>query len=185
MLQLSFFISKRLSRSKQTTFSKLIVRIATLAVAISVTVMLLAIAISRGYKKQVSKKLVGFQSHIVINNASQNQSFTSEPIERNTDIENFMSAENGFTHFQKYAIKAGIIKTENDFQGIVLKGVDAQFDFNFLNKSLIAGNIPKFDSSKTSTEILISSSLAQKLGFTIGSGVYVYFIQDPPRVRKF
>jgi lipoprotein-releasing system permease protein len=184
-LQLSFFISKRLSQSKQTSFSKLIVRIATLAVAISVTVMLLAIAISRGYKEQVSQKLSNFQSHILINNLDQNQSYQSLPIEGNVDVEQFINAKNGFKHFQKYAIKAGIIKTENDFQGIVLKGVDEHFDFTYLKNSLKAGNIPKLDTLKLSNQILISSSLAQKLGFKVGEGIFVYFIQDPPRVRKF
>ncbi len=184
-MQLSFFISKRLSQSKQTSFSKLIVRIATLAVAISVTVMLLAIAISRGYKQQVSKKLSNFQSHILINNLDQNQSYQSLPIEGNADVEQFINAKNGFKHYQKYAIKAGIIKTENDFQGIVLKGVDAHFDFTYLKNSLIAGNIPKLDTLKLSNQILLSSSLAQKLGFKVGDGIFVYFIQDPPRVRKF
>jgi len=184
-LQLSYFISKRLSQSKQTSFSKLIVRIATLAVAISVTVMLLAIAISRGYKEQVSQKLSNFQSHIIINNLDQNQSYQSLPIEGNADVEQFINTKNGFKHFQKYAIKAGIIKTENDFQGIVLKGVDAQFDFTYLKNSLIAGNIPKLDTIKLSNQILLSSSLAQKLGFKVGDGIFVYFIQDPPRVRKF
>jgi lipoprotein-releasing system permease protein len=184
-LQLSFFISKRLSQSKQTSFSKLIVRIATLAVAISVTVMLLAIAISRGYKQQVSQKLASFQSHILVNNLDQNQSYQSLPIEGNADVEQFMNPKNGFKHVQKYAIKAGIIKTENDFQGIVLKGVDSQFDFTYLKSCITAGNVPVFDSAKLSTEILISSSLAQKLGFKVGDGVFVYFIQEPPRVRKF
>ena len=184
-MQLSYFISKRLSQSKQTSFSKLIVRIATLAVAISVTVMLLAIAISRGYKEQVSQKLSNFQSHIIINNLDQNQSYQSLPIEGNADVEQFINAKNGFKHFQKFAIKAGIIKTENDFQGIVLKGVDAQFDFTYLKNSLIAGNIPKLDTIKLSNQILLSSSLAQKLGFKVGDGIFVYFIQDPPRVRKF
>jgi lipoprotein-releasing system permease protein len=184
-LQLSFFISKRLSQSKQTSFSQLIVRIATLAVAISVTVMLLSIAISRGYKEQVSQKLSNFQSHILINNLDQNQSYQSLPIEGNTDVEQFINSKNGFKHFQKYAIKAGIIKTENDFQGIVLKGVDSQFDFTYLQKSLIDGKIPKLDSVKLSNQILLSSSLAQKLGFKVGDGIFVYFIQDPPRVRKF
>ncbi len=184
-MQLSYFISKRLSQSKQTSFSKLIVRIATLAVAISVTVMLLAIAISRGYKQQVSQKLSNFQSHILINNLDQNQSYQSLPIEGNADVEQFINAKNGFQHFQKYAIKAGIIKTENDFQGIVLKGVDVHFDFTYLKNSLIAGNIPKLDTLKLSNQILLSSSLAQKLGFKVGDGIFVYFIQDPPRVRKF
>ena len=184
-MQLSFFISKRLSQSKQTSFSKLIVRIATLAVAISVTVMLLAIAISRGYKEQVSQKLSNFQSHILINNLDQNQSYQSLPIEGNVDVEQFINSKNGFKHFQKYAIKAGIIKTENDFQGIVLKGVDEHFDFTYLKNSLKAGNIPKLDTLKLSNQILISSSLAQKLGFKVGEGIFVYFIQDPPRVRKF
>ncbi len=184
-MQLSFFISKRLSQSKQTSFSQLIVRIATLAVAISVTVMLLSIAISRGYKEQVSQKLSNFQSHILINNLDQNQSYQSLPIEGNTDVEQFINSKNGFKHFQKYAIKAGIIKTENDFQGIVLKGVDSQFDFTYLQKSLIDGKIPKLDSVKLSNQILLSSSLAQKLGFKVGDGIFVYFIQDPPRVRKF
>lgn len=184
-MQLSYFISKRLSQSKQTSFSKLIVRIATLAVAISVTVMLLAIAISRGYKEQVSQKLSNFQSHILINNLDQNQSYQSLPIEGNADVEQFINAKNGFKHFQKYAIKAGIIKTENDFQGIVLKGVDSQFDFTYLKNSIIAGNIPKLDTVKLSNQILLSSSLAQKLEFKVGDGIFVYFIQNPPRVRKF
>jgi len=147
--------------------------------------MLLAIAISRGYKHQVSQKLSSFQSHILVNNLDQNQSYQSLPIEENAEVEQFLIPKNGFKHFQKYAIKAGIIKTENDFQGIVLKGVNDKFDFTYLKNCITAGSIPVFDSAKLSSEILISSSLAQKLSFKVGNGVFVYFIQDPPRVRKF
>jgi len=147
--------------------------------------MLLAIAISRGYKQQVSQKLSSFQSDIVINNLDLNLSYQSAPIQSNSDVEQFLNTKNGFKHFQKYAIKAGIIKTENDFQGIVLKGVDNQFDFNFLRESIVSGSIPKFDSNQMSNEILLSASLANKLGFKVGDGIFVYFIQDPPRVRKF
>ncbi|MES2656317.1 MAG: FtsX-like permease family protein [Bacteroidota bacterium] len=184
-MQLSFFISKRLSQSKQTSFSKLIVKIATLAVAISIAVMLLAVAISRGYQQQVKAKLAGFQSHIVINNLDQNQSYESFPIEQNKTVEQFLSTQNGFKHFQKYGIKTGIIKTENDFQGVVLKGIDSTFDWSFIKKSLIAGSLLNINSHKTSNEIIISSSLAQKLGFKIGDAIMIYFIQEPPRVRKF
>ncbi len=147
--------------------------------------MLLAIAISRGYKQQVSQKLSSFQSDIVINNLDLNLSYQSAPIQSNNDVEQFLNTKNGFKHFQKYAIKAGIIKTENDFQGIVLKGVDNQFDFNFLRESIVSGSIPKFDSNQMSNEIMLSASLANKLGFKVGDGIFVYFIQDPPRVRKF
>ena len=184
-MQLSFFISKRLSQSKQTSFSKLIVRIATIAVAISIAVMLLSVAISRGYQQQVKEKLAGFQSHIIINNLDQNQSVESLPITRNKDVELFLTAGNGFKHFQKYGLKTGIIKTENDFQGIVIKGVDSSFDWKFIKNSLKAGSILDLSSQKMGNQIIISSFLAQKMGFKVGDALMVYFIQDPPRVRKF
>jgi lipoprotein-releasing system permease protein len=170
--------------AKGSGFSKLIINLATSAVCVSVMVMILAIAIVKGYQHEVRDKLIGFNAPIQISHLDLNNSFESLPITRDTIFEYLTLKKSGITHLQKYATKAGIIKTENAFEGIVLKGVGNDYHFDFLNANLKEGIIPNFHDSGISQQILISAITARKLNFKVGDKLYIYFIQDPPRVRK-
>ncbi len=170
--------------AKGSGFSKLIINLATAAVCVSVMVMILAIAIVKGYQHEVRDKLVGFNAPIQISHLDLNNSFESLPISRDTIFEYLTQKKSNITYLQRYATKAGIIKTESAFEGIVLKGVGNDYHFDFLKANLKEGIIPSFQDSSTSQQILISAITARKLNFKLGDKLYIYFIQDPPRVRK-
>lgn len=173
------------SNRKQSGFSKLIINLAMSAVAVSVLVMILAICIVKGYQHQVRDKLTGFNAPIQVSSLDLNNSFESMPLERDSLLEHLIPLQEGVSFIQFYATKPGIIKTEDAFEGIVLKGVDSAYHWDFIQKHLVEGAVPSFSGEASSQEIVLSAITANRLHFNIGDAVYIYFIQDPPRVRKF
>jgi lipoprotein-releasing system permease protein len=191
-MKLSFFIAKRLMvqaplqiKRKQSGFSKLIINLAFSAVCVSVMVMILAICVVKGYQNQVKGKLAGFHAPIQLANLDLNKSFESVPLERDSLLEVLVPQQKGVVFLQSFATKAGIIKTEEAFEGIVLKGVGSDYNWDFLAKHLKEGALPLLNDSLVSPSILISRLTANRMQFKLGDALFVYFIQEPPRVRKF
>jgi lipoprotein-releasing system permease protein len=181
----SYFIARRLSSQKGSGSSQLIIRIAMGAVALSIAVMIMAIAIVKGYQSEIRSKIIGFSTHIQISHLDMNNSFETKPIYRDTLLEKLLKQQQDVSHLQPFAIKAGILKTKNDFAGVVLKGVDSTFDWRFLQQHLRQGNTLKFSSEETSTDMFISQTLANKLQLALNDKVLLYLAQEPPRVRRF
>lgn len=173
------------SKRKQSGFSKLIINLAFSAVCVSVMVMILAICVVKGYQNQVKGKLAGFHAPIQLANLDLNKSFESVPLERDSLLEVLVPQQKGVVFLQTFATKAGIIKTEEAFEGIVLKGVGSDYNWDFLAKHLKEGALPLLNDSQVSQEILISRLTANRMQFKLGDALFVYFIQEPPRVRKF
>lgn len=173
------------SKRKQSGFSKLIINLAFSAVCVSVMVMILAICVVKGYQNQVKGKLAGFHAPIQLANLDLNKSFESVPLERDSLLEVLVPQQNGVVFLQTFATKAGIIKTEEAFEGIVLKGVGSDYNWDFLAKHLKEGALPLLNDSQVSSAILISRLTANRMQFKLGDALFVYFIQEPPRVRKF
>ena len=146
--------------------------------------MIISMAIVKGYQLEIINKITGFSTHIQISKLDLNNSFETVPIPTDTVMEQLIAKQPGITHIQRIAIKAGIIKTSKEFEGVVLKGVDANYDWSFLKQYLIEGELPHFDST-VSNDILISSSLANRLHLKLHDGVTMFFVQDPPRARRF
>lgn len=172
------------SNGKKAGFSRLIINLAITAVCVSVMVMILAAAIVKGYQNEVRNKLVGFNAPLQITHLDLNNSFESLPIQRDTFLEYLSAKKEGVQFIQIYATKAGIIKTEKAFEGIVLKGVDPKFNWTFIAQHLKEGVLPSINDTASSQEILISAITAKRLNFKLGDPLYIYFIQNPPRVRK-
>ncbi len=190
-MNIGIFIAGRLmrrasvqSKGKASGFSKLIVNLAVSAVAVSIMVMILAVAIVKGYQKEVKDKIVGFHAPLQISHLAVNNSFESYPISRDSSLEIEVPNIEGVTHIQRYGTKAGIIKTEEAFEGIVLKGVDESYRWDFFKRNLVNGNVPDWNNNQLKSELFISLETSKKLQVKVGSEVLVYFIQDPPRVRK-
>ena len=185
----SIFIAKRLFTAKENNnnYTRPIIRIAILAIAISVAVMILSVFILSGFKDNISNKVIGFGSHIKITKFNNNQSFENDPIDFNVDIYDKIKNLDFVNHVNKYATKAGIIKNDVDIHGVVLKGVSGDYNWEFFKNNLISGDIPNIkDSTKiASNDILISESISKKLNIKLGEELVIYFIQNPARVRKF
>jgi lipoprotein-releasing system permease protein len=184
-LNLAYFISQRLSKKSDTGFSKLIVKIATLAVALSILVMIVAISISRGYQKEIQNKVIGFHGHIQIIPLDLNNSIEGLPIRKDSIFESVAKNYEGVVHFEPFATKTGIIKTKNDFKGVILKGIDSTYDWTFIRNNLKKGRVFSLSQNKVSNDVVISKTTADMLNLHLNDAMYVYFIQDPPRVRKF
>jgi lipoprotein-releasing system permease protein len=163
--------------------SRPFIRITTIAVALSLAIMIISIAVVTGFKKEISEKTIGFGSHIQILNYDSNRSYETRPISKNQDCIPKIKAIKGIRHIQVFALKPGIIKTDNDIQGVVFKGIGSDFDWSFFKKSLVEGNIFELSDTSTTNNTLISKTLALLLKLKVGDKFAMYFVQEPPRVR--
>ena len=160
------------------------VNIATFSVAVGLIVMLVALAVVTGFKYEIKEKLFGFGGHIFITNYDSNRSFESQPISINDTLLNEIRAIKDVKHVEFYATKGGIIKTNDNVQGALLKGVGPDFDWQFISSRLVEGEIFSVNDTSTTNQVLISRRMANSLFLKVGDSFEIYFIQDPPRVRK-
>jgi lipoprotein-releasing system permease protein len=186
-LNYELLIAKKIvsSRKDSTSISKPIVRIAVAGVAIGFAVMIVAIAIVTGFKKEIREKVIGFGAHIQVSNYDENNSYETRPVLRNDSFIKNLTTLKGVRHVEEFATKAGIIKTKTDIEGVVVKGVGSDYDWSYFQKHLIAGRIfTSTDTGKTN-DIIISKLTADRLKLKVNDDLITYFIQQPPRARKF
>ncbi|MEG1543824.1 MAG: FtsX-like permease family protein [Tannerellaceae bacterium] len=186
-MNLELFIARRIHFSKEgdRQVTPPAVRIAIVGIALGLAVMLLSVAIVIGFKKEVRNKVIGFGSHIQITNFDNNSSYESTPIAVSDTLMRDLRAFPGIRHVESFATKPGILKTDNDFEGRVLKGGDAGFDWTFFRNNLKEGNILTLDPKKSSTDVLISKYLSERVGLKVGDSFLTYFVQKEVRARKF
>lgn len=185
--QLELFIAQRIHFSKEgdRQVTPPAIRIAIIGIALGLAVMILSVAIVVGFKKEVRNKVIGFGSHIQITNFDNNSSYETTPIAVSDSLLQALKDFPGVRHVEGFATKMGIMKTDSDFQGIVLKGVDADYDWSFFRKNLKEGELPAIDPKKTSTEVVISRYLSDLMGVGVRDSFLTYFVQDNVRARKF
>lgn len=180
------FIAKRIYQSNdgQKQVSKPAVRIAMLGIAIGLAVMIVSVAVVIGFKREVREKMIGAGSHIHVGNFDSNQSYETQPIVTGDSLIQLISSQKGVEHVQRISTKPGIIKTGDNFQGIVLKGVGPEYDLSFFANCLIEGELPLFSDTVATNNVLISKTLADKLELTLDDKIYTYFIQEDIRARR-
>lgn len=162
------------------------IRIATAGVAIGLAVMIVSVSVVLGFKHTIRDKVIGFGSHITVTNFLALQDDRPYPISMNDSIMEVIKSIDGIKHVQRYAMKQGILKTENDFMGVMFKGVAEDYDTTFIHDNLMEGAVPKFSSEAGSNKILISKTNADKLGLKSGDRVFAYFINgNDVRARRF
>lgn len=186
-MNVEYFIAKRLFTAKEEnkSYTKPILRIAILAIALSVAVMLLSVMVVTGFKNDISDKIIGFGSHITISSFSDNQSYETEPIQISESLYTSILEDPEVKHISTFATKAGIIKTNDEILGVVLKGVASDYDWTFFNNNLVAGECFNVSDSIKTNQVLISENSANTLDLGVGDDLIMYFVQNPPRVRKF
>ncbi len=179
-------IAQRFLQKDKSNFSRPLVNIATYSIALGVLVMILAMSILRGFQKEIIQKAVGFGSHIVVSYYDVSNAYEQAPIETTRPIVEAIEKIGDVKHLQFFANKGGMIKTDSQIQGIVLKGVGKNFDSTFFTENLIEGRLFRFEDTLASNEIIISKTLADKLRFTLGDKVRTYFWQESNyRARAF
>jgi len=159
--------------------------IAVIGVALSLAVMIVSVSIVTGFKKEITNKIVGFGSHIQILNFDSNESYETQPIRKDQEFLSKLKAEPYVVNVQEFATKAGIIKSGSDIQGVVLKGIGSDFDWTFFRNYIIKGTTFTVTDSVRSNKVLISRYIANLLKMDVGDEFIMYFIQDPPRMRRF
>lgn len=190
-MNFEYFIARRIARSKdhKSSVSGPIIKIAIAAIAIGTIVMLIAIATGIGLQRKIKEKVSAFHGDIIISNYDTNFSFDSQiPISINQEFYPEFNLVPGIKHIQVTALKGGIIRTEETFEGVVVKGVNADYDFSHFEEYLTAGRLPDY-SGNLNAEILISEYLAKRLNLKLGDKVATYFVNNdserPTRTRGF
>lgn len=181
------FVAKRLFKNHENRkgASQLAVNIATGGVAIGIAVMIISVCVVLGFKQEIKDKLIGFGSHIQIQNYQSLISSESYPIAVNDSLLRIVRSTPNIAHWERTCYKAGILKTEEQFKGILLKGVAEEFDTTFIHKSLISGSLPRFNDQKASNEILISETAAKEMKLHTGDKISAYFFDNGIRARRF
>ncbi len=201
-----YFIAKKVSFSGKKSFSRLIIRIAIVAIALSLTVMIVSTALNQGFKYEITSKMFGFWGHIHINDNNYIRSQESKPINVHQDFYptladigsiryggtrgnyNFQkedkSTRGGIAHIQRYALKEGILESSTDIEGIVLKGVWKDFNWDFIGQYLVEGKPISFPDDAMSKEILISSTTANRLKLNVGDRLTVNFVNKNQEVNR-
>jgi len=181
-LNYELFIAKRIIAAKQykSSVSSPIIKIAIIAITIGIVIMMIAISTGIGLQLKIREKLAGFNGHIQITNFDTNNSgITLMPVSKNQDFyPNFSNVE-AVNKVQVFATKAGIIRTETDFEGIIFKGVSNDYDWSFFEEYLVKGTLPNY-SAEVSYEVLISSEISNRLKINLGDEFNMLFVKDNP-----
>ena len=186
-MNLPYFIAQRLIRGRRegTSFSRPINLIAIIGIALGLAVMILAVAILTGFKQQIREKVVGFGSNIQILNLDSNYSFETTPISEGQEFIDKIKKLPGIKHIQVFATNPGIIKTDEEIQGAVLKGIGSDFDWSYFRSSIVDGEVFTVTDTARTDKVIISRKISDMLHLRTGDSFAMNFVQDPPRMRKF
>ena len=187
-MNLPLFIARRIngSENQRREVSLPAIRIATIGVAIGLAVMIITVSVVFGFKHTIRDKVVGFGSHIQVENYLSQQLSDPVPIAISDSLMKTMKQLPGVRHIERYSLTQGILKTDDDFLGVVFKGVGSDYDVTFLSEHLVEGEMPKFTDGQSSYPLLISRMIADKLQLKAGQRIFAYFIgNDDVRARKF
>ena len=185
-MNIEYFIARRIAIKSERTFSKLIVRIAIGGVMLSLAVMMLSIAIIKGFKTEIREKVRGYVGDVRIFKLDNNNSFEQSPFVPLPKTLKYLASNEYVDYFQPYATKPAIISANDEVEGINFKGIDKTYNWGYIRKHLVTGAVIDFaDSAKAITQIMISQFTADRLKLKTGDDFIMHFVQNPPRRRKF
>jgi len=184
------FIARRIFFAKGTSrkFSESIVSFAVFGIAFGLFVMILSVAIVTGFKKEVRDKVIGFGSHIQIVNFDSNSSYETVPVSKDQKWLKEIRNMKGIKSVQSFATKPGIIKTDDEIHGIVLKGIGSDFDWSFFKENLTEGSVFSVSDTGKTNNVLISKQIALLLKLKVGDPLYTYFLNEETKsqtMRRF
>ena len=187
-MNLSYFISKRISQGNPDTdkggFSSIIHKIAVASITVGLSAAIVSFLIMKGFQETVQNKIYGFSSHIIVSKFTMNNSMEEQPFSYNVNIYNHPEELGVIDHIQEFSHKAGLIKTEDEVLGVVFKGVGRSFDLNRFRDNMIEGEFIHFPDSGYAREVVLSEIIANKLKTKVGDDIIIHFFQNPPRFRK-
>ena len=182
------FIARRLysDQGDKRKVSRPAIHIAVAGVAIGLAVMIISVCVVLGFKHTIRDKVIGFGSHIQVADFMTLQQMNQYPVVMNDSMIQVIKKAPGVKHVQRFAMKEGILKTDEDFLGVGFKGVGPEWDSTFIHENMVEGSIPKFDDQASHNKILISKTMADKLRLKAGQRIFAYFIDhNGVRTRRF
>ncbi len=182
-MNLSYFISKRIGGKGTNSFSGTIHKIAIASIGIGLAIMIISFLILKGFQLKIQEKIISFSGHLQVTKFTLSRSYEEDPISKNLNLFNDYSKYEYIDHIQDFANKAGMLKVNEEVEGIVLKGVSGSFDLSKFKQNIKKGQFPNLNTKTYSKEVIISQTIANKLNLSVGDGTLIYFV-DPVRVRK-
>lgn len=176
------FISSRIFSLSKENLSSVVMKIAIVSIALGIAIMLISIAVVVGFKNQIRDKVVGFVSPIQIQVLNQNESVEETPFIYDSLLESKLELP-FVKSVHVTANKAGIIKTEEEIHGVVLKGVDADYDWTYINSNLVSGEVPQYIGDERSNDVVLSKAIADKMLLNVGDDVRLWFVGDDMKTR--
>lgn len=182
-MNFEYFFAKRITFKHQRAVSGLVVKLAVISIALAVAVMEIALSFVQGFDEEIQNKVIGFGSHIQIGNYLGAFDNEIEPLPKEAYFKTGIENMEQVASVAPYVIKWGMIKSKTTQEGVMLKGIDESFDWEFFEQALISGELPVLDGKKASREVLISKRMSNLLQLEVGDKATAYFFQDPPKRR--
>ena len=180
-MSIALYLAKKIQHTKNQTFSSIIIKVGTASIAIAVSVLILSFFILLGFKNTIKKKLFSQTSHIQVNKITLNRSFEEATMTNNLVFFNKTIKLPEVKSANKVALKSVILKSEEEISGVILKGIDKNYDWEEFGQNIVEGRKLKAEGQN---EMLISRKIASELQLKLNQDLLVYFIQNPPRARK-
>ena len=180
-----YFVAKRITFQSKRSFSKLVVRLAIAAIALSLAVMLISLSVISGFQGEIKQKITGFGSHVQITPYQLTRSLKSKPIRLSTGSLDSIRQLKEVRHVQAFANKPGILRAGETIKGVVLRGTGPAFNWDQFRDQIKRGQPFNRPADKPSNGLVIAEELADQLRVDTGDEVVMYFVQKPTRVRKF
>lgn len=183
-MNLPIFIAKRISKNDTGSFSTVINKIAVISIAVALAALICCFMILKGFEDTIKQKIYSFSGHLIVSKYTLSTSFEESSIVAEDSLIALLEGMEMVKYVQSYAYKAGLLKTEEEVQGVILKGLDGRFDTTAFAIHMIEGHFPRFPQEGYGTEVAISSKIANYLKLKAGDEVIVFFINKVPRPRK-
>ncbi|WP_299456462.1 FtsX-like permease family protein [uncultured Microscilla sp.] len=179
------FVSARLAQGKDKAFSGIITRIAIASISIGLAILIVAFGVLEGFRNTIHDKIFSFVGHIQVTQFNSGNSYKEKPINTNTRLfKNYKNTLPNVETLHAFSMKPGIFKTSDEVMGVLLKGIGTDYTQSKFTKNMVKGRFLKFPKDKASKELIISQKIAHKLHLKVNDSIYVYFVQDPPAIRK-
>lgn len=183
-MNFEYFIAKRIASKSHTSFSSIIIKIASGATAISVAILLISTMVVEGFQTEIKSKIFGFWGHIQIVDYNTNKSNETIPFFYNDSLKADLNQFQEINYYQSFVNKAGIIKTLDQLEGVILKGVSHDFNWDFIQNHLIDGQVLNINDTSSYRDILISKTIANRLQLKVGDPLNIYFLKKRSIGRK-
>ncbi len=183
-MNLALFISRRISKPEDDTFSSTIHNVAIVSIGLGLCVMIIAFFILLGFKSTIINKIYSFKGHIIVSKYTLGRSYHEDPVSLNEEFVVNKDKYKFIDHIQEFSHKAGLIKTKEEVDGVIFKGIGTSFSLEHFAGNLHSGEFINFKEDGYSNDVILSTKIANRLKLEVDDQFIIYFIQDPPRSRR-